>query len=114
MHFHRPIVASLALALLLPGCAMKLKKEEKAAEQMPVNCATADGDLRVLQGEKAHVAEQIAMGVTAIYPAGLVVGLLTGTEGTKFQVATGEYNKKLDAKIAQIQNECGIQPAPKT
>ncbi len=103
------IAASVVLALLLSGCATKLKKEEKAAEQMPVNCATADGDIRLLRSEKAHVAEQIALGVTAIYPAGLIVGLLTGTEGTKLQVATGEYNKKLDEKIAQIQSECGIQ-----
>src|SRR5262245_13797332 len=94
---------------LAQGCAIEQKKEEKAAEQMPVNCATADGDLRVLRGEKAHVAEQVAMGVTAIYPAGLVIGLLTGTEGTKIQVATGEYNKKLDAKIAEIQSTCGVQ-----
>lgn len=88
---------------------MNLEKEEKAAEQMPVNCATADGDLRVLRSEKTHVAEEIALGVTAIYPAGLIVGLLTGTEGTKLQVATGEYNKKLDAKIAEIQSSCGVQ-----
>jgi hypothetical protein len=103
------ISGGLALALGLSGCAMKLKKEEKAAEGMPVNCATAAGDIRVLRGEKAHVAEQIALGVTAIYPAGLVVGLLTGTEGTKIQVASGDYNKKLDAKIAQIQQQCGVQ-----
>jgi len=109
MRSSRSIAASTALALLLPGCAMQLNKEEKAAEQMPVNCATAEGDLRVLRSEKVHVGEQIAMGVTAIYPAGLIVGLLTGTEGTKIQVATGEYNKKLDAKIAQIQPECGVQ-----
>jgi hypothetical protein len=49
---------------------MSMKKEEKAAEQMPVNCATADGDLRVLKSEKANVAEQIALAVTAIYPTG--------------------------------------------
>ena len=103
------ILASLVGALLLQACAMGMKKDEKAAEQMPVNCATADGDLRVLKSEKANVAEQIALGVTAIYPAGLVMGLLTGTEGTKIQVATGEYNKKLDAKIAEIQNTCGVK-----
>lgn len=102
-------VATLVLASTLAGCATKLEREEKAAEQQPVNCATAEGDIRVLRGEKAHVAEQIAMGVTAIYPAGLVVGLLTGTEGTKIRVATGEYNKKLDAKIAEIQRECGVE-----
>ena len=48
------------------------------------------------------------MGVTSIYPAGLVLGLLTGTEGTKIQVATGEYNTMLDKKIAEIQSTCGL------
>lgn len=106
----RALFAVCAAALLLGlGCAMKLKQEEKAAEKMPVNCATAEGDIRVLRGEKAHVAERVAQGVTAIYPAGLVVGLLTGTEGTKIQVASGEYNKQLDAKIAEIQSACGVQ-----
>lgn len=105
----RSIAATLAVALMASGCAMKFKKEEKAAERTPVNCATADGDIRVLRSEKAHVAEQVGLGVMAIYPAGLVLGLLTGTEGTKIQVATGEYNKKLDAKIAEIQAQCGVQ-----
>ena len=105
------LTASLAIAVapLLSGCASKYKKQEKAAEQMPVDCDTATGDIRLLRSEKAHVAEQIALGVTAIYPAGLVVGLLTRTEGTKLQVATGEYNKMLDEKIAQIQQECGVE-----
>ncbi|MGH7287086.1 MAG: hypothetical protein ACREI8_03610 [Myxococcota bacterium] len=103
------LAACTAAMLLASGCAYQAKKEEKAAEQMPVNCATADGDLRLLRSEKAHVAERVAQGVTAIYPAGLVVGLLTGTEGTKIQIATGEYNRKLDAKIAEIQSTCGVQ-----
>jgi hypothetical protein len=106
----RALLALCVAALLLAaGCAMNRKKEEKAAEAMPVNCATADGDIRLLRSEKAHVAERIAQGVTAIYPAGLIVGLLTGTEGTKIQVAAGEYNKKLDEKIAEIQSQCGVQ-----
>lgn len=78
-------------------------------ESEQVNCVTADGDIRVLQSEKSHVAEQIALGVTAIYPAGAIVGLLTGTEGTKFKVATGEYNKMIDQKIAEIKSTCGLQ-----
>ena len=101
--------ACLAAVLLAAGCAMQVKKEEKAIEHQAVDCATADGDIRVLQGEKVHVAEQVAMGVTAIYPAGLVIGLLTGTEGTKLKVATGEYNKMIDRKIAEIQTTCGLQ-----
>ncbi len=105
----RVLSAGFALLLLAPGCASTFKKDEKAIKQEAVNCTTADGDIRVLQGEKSHVAEQIALGVTAIYPAGLVLGLLTGTEGIKFRVATGEYNKMIDAKIAEIQTSCGLE-----
>jgi hypothetical protein len=98
-------VCSIALAALLAGCAWQFKQEEKALKQ-PINCATAEGDLRALHGEKAHVAQQIAMGVTALVPASAVVGLVTGTEVTKFHVATGQYNKMIDARIAEIQATC--------
>jgi hypothetical protein len=46
--------------------------------------------------------------VKAITPIGLVTGLLKRTEGTKIKVATGEYNKALDAKIAEIKSACSI------
>lgn len=49
------------------------------------------------------------MGVTAIVPAGLVIGLVTLTEGTKIEVATGEYNKMIDARIAEIKSTCGVK-----
>lgn len=97
----------LLVALLLSGCAMQFKKQEEAAEHQRVNCATAQGDIRVLESEKAHVAEQLAMGVTAIYPASAVMGILMGTEGTKLQVATGEYNQKIEQKISEIRGICG-------
>jgi hypothetical protein len=101
-------IASVAgMIALLSGCAMGFKEDEAATKQ-PINCATAQGDLRSLQHEKANVAEQIAMGVTMIYPAGLVIGLVTRTEGTKYQVATGEYNKMIDARIAEIKSTCGV------
>ena len=62
----------------------------------------------MLRNEKAHVAQQIAMGVTAIAPAGMVVGALMGTEQTQLQVATGEYNNMIDQRIADINITCGL------
>jgi hypothetical protein len=41
-------------------------------------------------------------------PIGLVTGVVMGTEGEKLQVATGEYNEQLDAKIAEIKRVCGL------
>jgi len=92
------------------GCAMEQKQvASQLSQNTPINCATAPGDLRVLQSEKANVAERVAEGVTAIYPAGLVMGLITGTEGTKLKVAAGDYDDMIDKRIAEIQQTCGVR-----
>jgi hypothetical protein len=92
--------------IVVSGCAMQEKKEAAAAQAMPINCATAPGDLRLLNSEKASTASKIGNGISMIAPIGLVAGLVTGTEKTKYQVTTGEYNKALDTKIAQIKAAC--------
>jgi hypothetical protein len=99
---------ALLAATLLGGCAMQEKKNEQHAAAMPVNCLTADGDIRVLQSEKVSTAEKVGAGVSMVVPIGLVVGLVTSTEGTKYQVTTGEYNVMLDKKIAEIKQTCGL------
>ena len=94
---------------LLVGCAMQQRAVEHTLEHpAPVNCATAEGDLRVLQSEKANVIQRIAEGATALTPAGAALGILTWTEGTKLEVAVGQYNGMLDKRIAQIKRECGL------
>jgi len=103
------IVAAVCVAVVLGACASKEAKEVKQAEGMPVNCATAEGDLRMLRSEKANVAERIAEGVTAIYPVGFLIGVATQTEGEKFKMASGDYNQILDKKIAEIQQKCGVK-----
>ena len=92
--------------VVLSGCAMQEKKEAAAAQAMPVNCAQAPDDLRLLNSEKASTASKIGNGVSMVAPIGLVAGLVTGTEKTKYEVTTGEYNKALDTKIAQIKAAC--------
>ena len=104
-------VASAALLLsLASGCAMQQKQTMQNLQRPgPINCSTAPGDLRVLRAEKANVAERMIEGVTAIYPAGAVMGILAGTETTKLKVAAGDYNAKIDARIAEITAACGAQ-----
>jgi hypothetical protein len=97
------IVALLTLA----GCALQEKNVEQSLNQ-PVNCDVAEGDIRVLESEKAHIARQVVAGVTSLVPAGIVLGLVTGTTGTKLRVATGEYNQKIDERIANIKRTCGV------
>ena len=63
----------------------------------------------MLQSEKANVAQMIANGVTAIVPAGAVIGILTGTEVDKMKVASGDYNSMIDKKITEIKQQCNVQ-----
>jgi len=106
------VLASALAPLLLSfptGCAMEQKQVSQDLDRPArIDCRTAQGDLRVLQSEKAHIAQRVVEGATAIYPAGAVMGILTGTEGTKLQVATGEYDDKIDARMAEIRSKCGL------
>ena len=102
------VVLAICSLMLIQSCSSQYKKGETDANK-PVNCATADADIRVLKSEKVHASQQLAAGVSAITPIGLVAGVVTGTEGTKAKVATGDYNDMLDYKIAEIKRECGVK-----
>ena len=104
------VITAILLSALLTACAstQSVNKGEADAKK-PVNCATAEGDIRVLKSEKVHASQQMAAGVTAITPVGLVMNVAKGTEGSQAKVATGDYNKMLDDKIAEIKRECGLK-----
>jgi uncharacterized MAPEG superfamily protein len=98
----------IVLSIVLVAACAPITKQEKQELAKPIDCRTAEGDLRVLQSEKANVAQQIANGVTAIVPAGAIIGIVTGTESEKFKVATGDYNNMIDQKIAEIKTKCDM------
>ena len=98
-----------ALLLATAGCKGPNVQAVQQQEAAPVNCATAESDLKTLQSEKVSTAKQIADGVTAITPIGLVAGTATGTEKGKLQIASGDYNQMIDQKIVQIKSTCGLQ-----
>jgi hypothetical protein len=97
----------ICLVFLATACSPISKDAQKDLAK-PINCATAEGDIRVLNSEKAHVGKEIAAGISAIVPIGLVTNVATGNEKGQYKVATGEYNKSLDKKIAEIKQQCGM------
>lgn len=101
-----PAVLAFAF-LLLAGCSDAKVEMGEQDMQKPIQCATAEGDIRMLQHEKAHVQEQILAGVMSIIPASAVIGVATGAEGENLSVGTGEYNNMIDRRIALIQAKCG-------
>jgi len=96
----------LGALFLITSCSA-VPKQTKEDLAKPVNCATAKGDIRALNAEKENVGKEILAGVTSIVPISLVANTATGNEKTNVEVATGEYNKMIDKKIAEIKEKCG-------
>ncbi|MBW2552888.1 MAG: hypothetical protein JRE20_01990 [Deltaproteobacteria bacterium] len=105
----KKIILVVSLTIFLAACGKPISVETKETLKAPVDCSTAEGDLRVLESEKANVAKRMAMGVSSITPIGLVVGVVTRTQRDKMKVAIGKYNTMIDEKIAEIKEECGIE-----
>ena len=79
------------------------------AEDAPVNCDTAKADIAELESEMKSTAEQMEKGVTSIMPSTAVLHMMTGTQQESKEIASGEYNEKIDAHIAKIKSTCGIE-----
>ncbi len=102
-------VPVICLAIFVAACASPISQQAKDELAQPINCDTALEDIRILESEKASVAEMAKSGVSGLAPAGAVIGLITFTEDEKLSVASGTYNKKIEEKIAEIKRECGIE-----
>lgn len=98
---------AVAAALAISACSPTTQAGRDELKQ-PVNCKTAEGDLRVLAAEQKHVKDQQAAGVTSIIPAGAVIGVVSGTEDANLKVLSGDYQKQLDAKVKEIKTTCKI------
>ena len=99
------------LFALLSGCAAQAPAPEKQVQAnlaKPIDCATAAADIKTLTSEKARTSQEIENGASSIIPVDAVAHMFGGSEKESFEIGTGEYNKKLDAKIADIQSQCNL------
>ena len=103
---------TIILIAVISGCSSKAPAPEKqvqASLSESIDCSTAQADIKTLNSEKARTSQEIEDGASSIIPIGAVAHLFGGSEKESFEIGTGEYNKKLDAKIAEIKNQCNIQ-----
>jgi predicted metal-binding protein len=82
-----------------------------ADDKSTVNCSTAADDLSALQHEKKHTDERKVKGVMSIMPIGLAVNAASdvASSDSHDEMQIDEYNKKLDARIAEIKSACDIE-----
>lgn len=100
---------SLVLLAVLTGCSSSApapQKEVAANLAKSVDCSTAAADIKTLNSEKARTSQEIEDGVGSVIPVGAVAHMFGGSEKESLEIGTGEYNKKLDAKIAEIKQQC--------
>lgn len=110
------ILILLSAALLASCASIEEAKERDEALASPVNCSTAQGDLRILQGEKVHVEEQKAAGSATVAPAAHVIAGVTEysdqeqIEGQQasIQMEVDRYQQAVDEKISKIKATCGL------
>ena len=106
-------VTSLVISLaLLSGCAAQAPAPEQQVQAnlaKPIDCSTAAADIRTLTSEKARTSQEIENGASSIIPVGAVAHMFGGSEKDSLEIGTGEYNKKLDAKISEIRTQCNVQ-----
>jgi len=107
----KSITALIACLALLAGCSSNAPapaEQVKASLAAPIDCSKADESIKLLNSEKARTSQEIEDGASSIIPIGAVAHLFGGSESESFEIGTGQYNKKLDDKIAEIKKTCGI------
>ena len=98
-------VLVMSLALILVACT-PISQEAKRDLRRPVNCATAEEDIRSLEVQKAGTEKLILNGLAAVLPGSIILGVFTGEEDERIAVASGDYNQAIDLKIARIKRTC--------
>ena len=100
--------------LLLAGCGDPISKEAQQMTAKPVSCSTARYDIVALESEKASVLKRVGAGARFIIPVAAVVNIFEEGSGhgnvvkDRSAVASGDYNKAIEAKIAEIKSTCNV------
>lgn len=101
----------ISVIILTAGCRgykQPIPDQVKYDLSKPVDCNSAREDIKVLEQEKAQVAEQAKAGVKMFVPAAAARSILHGDYLDQKEVATGEYNQAIDDKIKLIKERCGL------
>ncbi len=106
-------VALLIGVVFLVSCGSPVSKEAKMQMAKPIDCSDAKEDIAALEKEKASTLQRVGAGARFVVPVAVVVNIFQEGSGSgdvedRRSIAAGDYNKAIDAKIAEIKQTCGL------
>ena len=72
-------------------------------EAVKPSCARIDKQIAKLKREKAQNDQRLLAGIQSVAPALAVLNLIGGTYGTNVSIATGEWARAIDLKLAELR-----------
>src|SRR5688572_29961380 len=91
----------MALGLLLAGCATPMTMREIHA--VKPNCARIDRQIAALEKEKRENDQRLLAGIQSVAPALAAINIVAGTYGRNVAIATGDWAKAIDRKLAELR-----------
>ncbi len=90
-------------AVVLSGCAAPMRMRE--IEAVTAHCGNVSHQIKMLEDEKAKNDNRLLAGIQSVAPAGIAFNIVRGTFGRNVMIATGEWAKAIDIKLAQLQRK---------
>lgn len=72
-------------------------------EAVRPRCAAIDRQIAALEQEKAANDQRVLAGIASVAPALAVINLMQGTYATNAAIATGEWARAIDVKLAELR-----------
>lgn len=74
-------------------------------EAVTAHCGNVEHQIAMLEEEKRKNNNRLLAGIQSVAPAGIAFNLVRGTYGRNVMIATGEWGKAIDIKLAELQRK---------
>ena len=96
-------IVLMAAAVGLTACAAPMRMRE--IESVSAHCGNVNRQIALLEEEKRKNDNRLIAGVQSVAPALAAFNLVRGTYGRNVMIATGEWAKAIDIKLAELRRK---------
>lgn len=97
-----------AMVFGVAGCATTAQEERESLLAEPINCAVAEEDIATLEAAKPSRGERARSALQTVTPVGALTSVAQGSYRDRASVLLGRTENELDARIAEIEQTCGV------